>query len=147
MADGSVWESADMWARADESSEYLIGLYRSAWWHSDESITQPAPDATRHRHLAGIPPWQQMDVAYTALGFATVALDGRGNPGPGIEDPVTALPQLAERHPLDRVGVARCVLRTGGSARRSCVPVRRPGSAGWPFPRGLPRSRCGRRPR
>ena len=36
--DGSVWENGDMWAKADEPSEYLIGLYRRAWAHSDETL-------------------------------------------------------------------------------------------------------------
>lgn len=36
--DGSVWEGADMWATADQSSEWLIGLYSQVWRHSDESI-------------------------------------------------------------------------------------------------------------
>jgi Protein of unknown function (DUF664) len=36
--DGSVWESADMWATPDQSREYLLGLYRRAWKHSDESL-------------------------------------------------------------------------------------------------------------
>jgi hypothetical protein len=36
--DGSVWENGDMWARPDESREYLVGLYERAWKHSDESI-------------------------------------------------------------------------------------------------------------
>jgi Protein of unknown function (DUF664) len=26
--DGSVWQGADMWARPDESTEYITGLYR-----------------------------------------------------------------------------------------------------------------------
>jgi uncharacterized protein DUF664 len=38
--DGSIWESADMWATAAESSAELIELYRAAWRHSDESIRQ-----------------------------------------------------------------------------------------------------------
>jgi len=38
MANGSVWEGADMWARPDESSEYLIGLYRRACAHADLAI-------------------------------------------------------------------------------------------------------------
>jgi hypothetical protein len=29
IEDGSLWEGADMWATPDESSEYLIGLYKS----------------------------------------------------------------------------------------------------------------------
>jgi len=36
--DGSIWESADMWATPDESSEYLIGLYERACAHGDETI-------------------------------------------------------------------------------------------------------------
>jgi hypothetical protein len=37
--DGSVWDGADMWATADESRDHLLGLYRRAWQHSDESLT------------------------------------------------------------------------------------------------------------
>jgi Protein of unknown function (DUF664) len=33
--DGSIWENADMWAKPDESSKYLIGLYRRACAHAD----------------------------------------------------------------------------------------------------------------
>ena len=40
VADQAIWESADMWATADESSEELIELYRGAWRHADESIEQ-----------------------------------------------------------------------------------------------------------
>jgi hypothetical protein len=38
IEDGSLWESADMWATADESSEYLIGLYKRACAHGDRTI-------------------------------------------------------------------------------------------------------------
>ncbi len=43
--DGSVWEGADMWATAEESSGYLTGLYRTVWEHSDESIRLLGLDA------------------------------------------------------------------------------------------------------
>ncbi|MGC4113031.1 MAG: DinB family protein [Nocardioides sp.] len=43
--DGSVWESADMWATPDQSREYLLGLYRRAWQHSDESLATIPLDA------------------------------------------------------------------------------------------------------
>ena len=43
--DGSVWESADMWATPDQSQEYLLGLYRRAWQHSDESLETLGLDA------------------------------------------------------------------------------------------------------
>jgi hypothetical protein len=45
VEDGSVWDGADMWARADESRDYLTGLYRTAWQHSDESLAQLPLDA------------------------------------------------------------------------------------------------------
>jgi Protein of unknown function (DUF664) len=38
IEDGSIWQNADMWARPDESSEYLISLYRRACAHADLSI-------------------------------------------------------------------------------------------------------------
>lgn len=43
--DGSIWENGDMWARADETSEYVIALYRQAWAHSNESLDTLALDA------------------------------------------------------------------------------------------------------
>jgi len=43
--DGSVWDGADMWVRADESRAFIIGLYRQAWSHSDASIAQLPLDA------------------------------------------------------------------------------------------------------
>ena len=43
--DGSVWDGADMWAKADETREYIVDLYRRAWRHSDESIEQLPLDA------------------------------------------------------------------------------------------------------
>lgn len=45
FADKSVWEGADMWALAEESREELVGFYRTAWAHSDESIAQLPLDA------------------------------------------------------------------------------------------------------
>lgn len=43
--DGSVWDSADMWATAEQSREYLLDLYRTACQHSDESIASLPLDA------------------------------------------------------------------------------------------------------
>nr|WP_232668433.1 DinB family protein [Pseudonocardia sp. TRM90224] len=45
VEDESIWDSADMWATADESREELVELYRTAWRHSDESIDQLPLDA------------------------------------------------------------------------------------------------------
>jgi hypothetical protein len=36
--DGSIWQGADMWVKPDESSEYIIGLYRRASAHADRVI-------------------------------------------------------------------------------------------------------------
>jgi hypothetical protein len=43
--DDSVWDSADMWAKPEESREYLVDLYRTAWRHSDASIAELEFDA------------------------------------------------------------------------------------------------------
>ena len=43
--DGSVWEGADMWATADQSRDYLVGLYHQAWAHSDASLAALELDA------------------------------------------------------------------------------------------------------
>ena len=46
--DESIWDSADMWATAEETREDLVALYRTAWEHSDESIDQLGLDASAH---------------------------------------------------------------------------------------------------
>jgi hypothetical protein len=43
--DGSIWDGADMWASADQTRDYLLGLYRRAWEHSDESLATLPLDA------------------------------------------------------------------------------------------------------
>lgn len=45
VEDGSVWDGTDMWATAEESRDYLIGLYRAAWAHSDETLAGLPLDA------------------------------------------------------------------------------------------------------
>jgi hypothetical protein len=52
--DGSVWEGADMWAKADETREYFVELYRRVWQHSDESLEQLPLDAP-----ASVPWWPE----------------------------------------------------------------------------------------
>lgn len=49
--DGSIWQGADMWAGADESSEYITGLYRRACAHADGVISAldlEAPASVAH---------------------------------------------------------------------------------------------------
>jgi len=51
VEDGSIWDGADMWATPDESSAYVIGLYRRACAHGDRTIDEldlDAPGAVAH---------------------------------------------------------------------------------------------------
>ncbi|GAA5005362.1 DinB family protein [Actinopolymorpha pittospori] len=38
VADGSIWHYGDMWATPEESAEYIMGFYRRACAHADETI-------------------------------------------------------------------------------------------------------------
>lgn len=40
VEDGTIWDGADMWALPNQSREYLVGLYRDAWQHSDVSFEE-----------------------------------------------------------------------------------------------------------
>jgi hypothetical protein len=49
--DNSIWQGADMWAKPDESSEYITGLYRRACAHADgvvATLDLAAPGSVRH---------------------------------------------------------------------------------------------------
>jgi hypothetical protein len=49
--DGSIWDGADMWAKPEESSEYIIGLYGRACAHADGVIAAldlQAPGSVAH---------------------------------------------------------------------------------------------------
>jgi hypothetical protein len=51
IEDGSIWQGADMWAKPDESSEYITGLYRRACAHADGVIAAldlAAPGSVSH---------------------------------------------------------------------------------------------------
>jgi hypothetical protein len=96
VADGSVWEGADMWATAGESREYVTGLYARACAHGDRTIEQCDLD-TR----GSVPHWPE-DRRRTTLGVILIRMvaetaqhaghadivreliDGRG--GPDHED-------------------------------------------------------------
>lgn len=74
VEDGSVWVKSDMWATPDESTSYLVGLYRAAWRHSDESIS------TLDLAAAGRPGWPEEDsgpVTFGSLLIRVVALTAR----------------------------------------------------------------------
>ena len=66
--DGSIWQGADMWAKPDESSEYIIGLYRRACAHADDVIAAldlEAPGSVAH--------WPE-DRRNTTLGFLLIRM-------------------------------------------------------------------------
>lgn len=51
IEDGSIWQGADMWARPEESSEYIIGLYQRICAHADRVIAEldlQAPGSVAH---------------------------------------------------------------------------------------------------
>jgi hypothetical protein len=52
VEDGSIWDGADMWATADQSRDYIVGLYHQAWTHSNTSIRELPLDAP-----ARVPDW------------------------------------------------------------------------------------------
>jgi len=48
--DGSIWDGADMWFRAEESRDYIVGLYHRIWQNSDASIDALPLDTEAHVH-------------------------------------------------------------------------------------------------
>ncbi|MBM6405797.1 DUF664 domain-containing protein [Phycicoccus sp. CSK15P-2] len=64
--DGSIWEGGDMYARADESREWVVGLYREAWSLSDASLAELPLD-----HPAE-PVWWPEDRGRTTFGHLVV---------------------------------------------------------------------------
>jgi len=68
VEDGSIWDGADMWALADESSGYLIGLYRRACEHADGVIDDLDLDAP-----ARVAHWPETR-RDTTLGFLLVRM-------------------------------------------------------------------------
>ncbi|TDE10693.1 DinB family protein [Jiangella asiatica] len=66
--DGSVWEGADMWAKPDESSEYLLGLYRRACAHGDRTVDELALDTPGR-----VPHWPA-ERADTTLGVLLIRM-------------------------------------------------------------------------
>ena len=68
VADGSIWQGADMWATAEESREYVLGLYARACAHSDETVAALDLDAP-----GSVPHWPE-DRRATTLGFLLVRM-------------------------------------------------------------------------
>lgn len=63
----TMWRNQDMWATPGESREYLLGLYRTAWSHSDTSLRELGGSAR------ATVPWWPNGRKHTALGSLACA--------------------------------------------------------------------------
>ena len=125
IEDGSIWEGADMWAKPDESSEYITGLYRRACAHADGVIAAldlEAPGSVAHwpedRRETTLGVLLIRMVAETAqhAGHADVIrelIDGTGGPDQGTVDEATWREYLAA------VQAAANTFVTGGEVKPS----------------------------
>lgn len=68
VEDGTDYEGADMWVKADETSDYILGLYRRACAHGDETI-----DALELDSPASVPHWPEATRG-TTLGYLLVRM-------------------------------------------------------------------------
>jgi hypothetical protein len=68
VEDGSIWDGADMWAKPEESSEYITGLYRRACAHADGVIAALDLDAP------GLVPHWPEHRRQTTLGFMLIRM-------------------------------------------------------------------------
>jgi len=101
VEDGSIWQGADMWARPDESSEYITGLYRRACAHADGVIAAldlqapgSVPHWPEHRRATTLGVLLIRMVAETAqhAGHADIVrelIDGKGGPDQDAIDEAT----------------------------------------------------------
>jgi hypothetical protein len=108
IEDGSIWEGADMWAKPDESSEYITGLYRRACAHADGVIAAldlQAPGSVAHwpedRRNTTLGVLLIRMVAETAqhAGHADIIrelIDGEGGPDQDAIDASTWLEYVAQ---------------------------------------------------
>jgi hypothetical protein len=68
VADGSIWQGADMWAKPEESDEYITDLYRRACAHADSVIA-----ALDLQAPGSVPHWPE-DRRTTTLGVLLVRM-------------------------------------------------------------------------
>jgi hypothetical protein len=92
IEDGSIWQGADMWARPEESSEYIIGLYQRACAHADRVIAAlglDAPGSVAHwpedqrKTTLGVLLIQMIAETAQHAGHADIVrelIDGKGGP-------------------------------------------------------------------
>lgn len=129
-------ENADMWARPDESRDHLVGLYRAAWRHADETVALhdlgdvvripgwPEENVTLHRVLVHM-------IAETArhAGHADIVrelVDGAAGWSPGH----SLLPEQDEAG--RRAYVARVQAAAEATRRPRSAPPVPPVPGGWP---------------
>jgi Protein of unknown function (DUF664) len=70
VEDDSIWEGADMWATADESGEYIIGLYQRACAHADRTVADLDLD------VVGSVPWWPEERRHATLRRLLVRMVG-----------------------------------------------------------------------
>ena len=108
IEDGSIWQGADMWAKPDESSEYIADLYRRACAHADgvvAALDLEAPGSVAHwpedRRDTTLGVLLIRMVAETAqhAGHADIVrelIDGKGGPDQGDFDESTWREYIAQ---------------------------------------------------
>ena len=111
-------QSADMWAKADESREWILDLYRRSWTHGDESVRTLGLEA------GATVPWWPENRRDTTLGYVVVHLLAETAHTPGTPTSC-ARPSTAARA---RTGT-RSVTRPGGEPTSRGCRLRRTSTA------------------
>ncbi len=101
IEDGSIFEGGDMWAKPDESSEYITGLYRRACVHADGVIAAldlAAPGSVPHwpedrrQTTLGVLLIRMVTETAQHAGHADIVrelIDGKGGPDQDAVDAAT----------------------------------------------------------
>jgi len=132
MEDGSIWQGGDMWAKPDESSDYITGLYRRACAHADgviASLDLEAPGSVAHwpedqrNTTLGVLLIRMVSETAQHAGHADIIrelIDGKGGPDQDSFDEPTWREYVAQVH------TAANTFTTG----REAQPSGSPGPAG-----------------
>ena len=119
IEDGTIWQGADMWAKPEESSEYIVGLYQRACAHADRVIAAldlEAPGSVAHwpadrrETTLGVLLIRMVDETAQHAGHADIVrelIDGKGGPDQGDFDETTWREYLANvQTAADRFAIA-----------------------------------------
>jgi hypothetical protein len=119
IEDGTIWQGADMWAKPEESSEYIVGLYQRACAHADRVVTAlhlEAPGSVAHwpagrrETTLGVLLIRMVGETAHHAGHADIVrelIDGKGGPDHGDFDEATWREYLAEvQAAADRFAIA-----------------------------------------